>query len=120
MNAITTIRRAPEPEGLRPIKSLMPSIVGDIFAQATSFGPRYTVQDGMIVTLSTGRRQTVEAARRALGHYLEDALTVPHPDLVDIDLIHVVHLVHAIREAEGRGPTPPAANAMAVPQEIAA
>lgn len=113
MNAITTIRPDIGVGGFRPLASILPSVVGDVFAKLTSFEPRYGVQDGMIVTLSTGRRQTTEQARRALGHYLEDALTVPQSDLVDIDLIHVVHLVRAIRAAEGNDPTEPASMARA-------
>lgn len=109
--------RAPEPvpanDGPRTIGSLLPSIVSDIHASLTSFEPRYFVRDGLIVTASSGRTQTAEKAREALAHYVEDALTVPHADLVDIDVIHIVHLIHAIREAEGTDPTPPAAIARA-------
>jgi hypothetical protein len=107
MNAITTIRPDITAGGFKPLSSILPTVVGDVFARLTSFEPRYGVQDGMIVTLSTGRRQTTEQARRALSHYLEDALTVPQSDLVDIDLIHVAHLVRAIRAAEGTDKSPP-------------
>ncbi|WGM31467.1 hypothetical protein [Brevundimonas sp. NIBR11] len=101
------LRPANEDAGFRPLSSILPTVVGDVFATLTSFEPRYGVQDGMIITLSSGRRQTTEQARRALGHYLQDALTVPQSDLVDIDLIHVAHLVRAIRAAEGTDKTPP-------------
>lgn len=113
MNQITTIRPDIGVGGFRPLASILPSVVGDVFAKLTSFEPRYGVQGGMIVSLATGRRQTTVEARRALGHYLEDALTVPQSDLVDIDLIHIAHLVRAIRAAEGTDPTEPASMARA-------
>jgi hypothetical protein len=106
MNAITTIRQDITAGGFRPLSAILPTVVGDIFAKLTSFEPRYGVRDGRIVSLATGRSQTTQEARRALGHYLDDALTVPQSDLVDIDLIHIAHLVRAIRAAEGTD-TPP-------------
>lgn len=114
--SITTIRPDLAVGGFKPLGSILPTVVGDIFAKLTSFEPRYGVQGGMIVSLATGRKQTPIEARRALGHYLEDALTVPQSDLVDIDLIHIAHLVRAIRAiraAEGTDPTEPAAMARA-------
>lgn len=113
MNQITTIRPDVAVGGFKPLGSILPTVVGDIFAKLTSFEPRYGVQGGMIVSLATGRRQTTVEARRALGHYLEDALTVPQSDLVDIDLIHIAHLVRAIRAAEGTDPTEPQSMARA-------
>ena len=113
MNAITTIRPDVAVGGFKPLGSILPTVVGDIFAKLTSFEPRYGVQGGMIVSLATGRKQTPIEARRALGHYIEDALTVPQSDLVDIDLIHIAHLVRAIRAAEGTDPTEPASMARA-------
>lgn len=103
----------PANDGLRPLGSILPTVVGDILGRLTSFEPRYFVRDGMIVTVSSGRSQTALKAREALAHYVEDALTVRNKDLVDIDVIHIVHLIHAIREAEGTDPTPPAAVARA-------
>ena len=103
----------PANDGLVPLGSILPGVVGSILTRLTSFEPRYFVRDGLIVTTTSGRTQTPQRAREALAHYVDDALTVKHADLVDIDVIHIVHLIHAIREAEGTDPTPPAAVARA-------
>lgn len=120
MNAITTIRPATADQGLRPLASILPSVVGDLLGNLRSYEPLYFVRDGMIVHRISQSACTVEQARRKLQHYIEDALTVPQDDLVDIDIIGAVHLIHAIRAAEGTGTNPPAANAMAVPTRAAA
>jgi hypothetical protein len=110
MGDLTPIR-----EGLRPIGHILPNLVAGLFEQLKSLSPRYGVRDGMIVNLTTGRGMTVEKARQQAALYLDDALTTRHSDLVDLDLIHVAHLVRAIRVAEGLDPEapPPAAAARA-------
>lgn len=120
MNAITRIRPAAEPQGLRPLSSILPSVVGDLLGNLKSYEPLFIVRGDKIVHRLSQTACSVAAARQKLQHYIEDALIVPQADLVDIDIIAAVHLIHAIREAEGRGPTPPAANAMAAPERAAA
>ena len=92
----------------------------EILQQLAQIAPLYVVRGDKIVHRLSQTACTVAAARQKLQNYIEDALIVPQADLVDIDIIAAVHLIHAIREAEGRGPTPPAANAMAVPERAAA
>jgi hypothetical protein len=110
---ITDTHRGANDHGLRPVSAILPTIIGDLFARMTSFEPRYFVRDGRIVSVTSGRSQTVLQAREALGHYVDDALETRHSDLVDIDIIHIAHLIRAIRAAEGKDPTPPAALAEA-------
>jgi len=106
MNALTPIHSAGE--GLRPISDVLPSGIGGIAAAAGSaIAPRYVASGGMVKTSHSGRLQTPARAREALQGWLEDALTTRHPVLVDIDLLHIVGLIHAIREAEGTGPDAP-------------
>lgn len=62
--------------------------------------PTYLAEGGMVVARHSGRQQSPERAREALGYLIDDALTCRHPDILEADLRMIGDMIRAIREAE--------------------
>lgn len=114
-------------EGLRPIGETLSGVMLDIASRTpaeivASMAPRYRAEDGMIVSLGTGRKQTPARARIAAEYQMASCLNGDRIFL-ETDLRCLTDLIRAIRVAEGRDdePTPPsAANAVDAQEESAA
>lgn len=130
MNAITTIRPASDDQGLRSIADIIRPIVADISLGAPADRPRTYWADGCFIRTANGRVLTVAQARRSIVGWQELSIDTINgraghaPDeaaiLITENMRCIGELLAAIAEVEANDPTPPAANAMAVPQQAAA
>lgn len=98
-------------EGHRPVAQPVDTVLSRIMHRmgGDERQPRYRAEGRLIVSHHTNRRQTPPVARQALGFLVDSALSVRDPDLAECDMLMIVDLIRAIREAERNDPTPPAA-----------
>lgn len=130
MNAITTIRPDGAGEGLRSIADIIRPIVADISVNAPADRPRTYWADGCFIRTANGRVLTPADARRSIVGWQELSVdTIKSraghaPDeaaiLITENMRCIGELLAAIAEVEANDPTPPAANAMTVPEQRAA
>ncbi len=91
----------PAAEGLRPISETIERIMSGIRRI-----PAYTADGGMVLGMFERHPMTTLEARRRISVHAENAIAGVCDDTTAGEII--ADLIHAIREAEGRGLTPPA------------